>query len=69
MQDKTLTVSNDGTKPLDAARIFDRFYQGEKKEGSTGLGLALVKAVCRYYHLHLEYRFDDSRHYFSIIWP
>ncbi len=68
-QDKTLTVSNDGTKPLDAARIFDRFYQGEKKEDSTGLGLALVKAVCRYYHLHLEYRFDDGRHYFSIIWP
>ena len=37
--------------PLDAGRIFDRFYQGAKKEGSTGLGLAVVDAVCRLYGL------------------
>lgn len=69
MQDQTLTISNDGTKQLDATQIFNRFYQGEKKEGSTGLGLALVKAVCRYYHLNLEYRFNKDRHYFSVTWP
>lgn len=66
---RKLSVSNDGAQPLDADRIFDRFFQGEKKEGSTGLGLALVKAVCKYYHLGLEYRFDNGRHCFSITWP
>ena len=66
---RKLSVSNDGAQPLDADRIFDRFFQGEKKEGSTGLGLALVKAVCKYYHLGLEYRFDNGRHCFSVTWP
>lgn len=66
---RKLSVSNDGVQPLDADRIFDRFFQGEKKEGSTGLGLALVKAVCKYYHLGLEYRFDNGRHCFSVTWP
>lgn len=66
---RILSVSNDGAQPLDADRIFDRFFQGEKKEGSTGLGLALVKAVCKYYHLGLEYRFDNGRHCFSVTWP
>ena len=66
---RKLAVSNDGAQPLDADRIFDRFFQGEKKEGSTGLGLALVKAVCKYYHLGLEYRFDNGRHCFSVTWP
>ena len=65
---RKLSVSNDGSQPLDADRIFDRFFQGEKKEGSTGLGLALVKAVCKYYHLGLEYRFDNGRHCFSVTW-
>ena len=66
---RKLSVSNDGVQPLDADRIFDRFFQGEKKEGSTGLGLALVKAVYKYYHLGLEYRFDNGRHCFSVTWP
>ena len=64
----TLTVSNNGDTPLDAGRIFDRFYQGTKKEGSTGLGLALVSAICRYYGLSVEYRFEQRRHRFSIRW-
>lgn len=66
---KQLSISNDGRQPLDAEHIFDRFFQGEKKEGSTGLGLALVKAVCRYYGLQLEYRYVDGQHTFTVEWP
>ena len=34
---------------LDAARLFDRFYQGSesRSEGSGGLGLAIVAQLCR----------------------
>lgn len=64
----TLKIANDGDTPLDADHIFDRFYQGHKKEGSTGLGLALVKAVCRYYNLSIAYRFEDGKHCFFIDW-
>lgn len=63
-----LTVLNDGDGPLDGAHIFERFYQGSKREGSTGLGLALVDAVCRYYCMRVEYDFKDGSHLFSVIW-
>ena len=66
---RRLRVANDGEKPLDADRIFDRFYQGTKREGSTGLGLALAGAVARYYGLRLTYRFDGGRHIFEVVWP
>ena len=61
---RTLTIANDGDTPLDAEHIFDRFYQGNKKEGSTGLGLALVKAVCHYYNCGIAYRYTNGKHCF-----
>ena len=63
---RTLTISNAGEEPLDKEHIFERFYQAVRKEGSTGLGLALVAAVCRYYNLRLEYFFADGKHYFEV---
>ncbi len=66
---RTLVCENDGLAPLDADHIFDRFYQGTKKEGSTGLGLALVKAICRYYGLQLSYEFRNQKHRFTVTWP
>ena len=63
---RTLTISNAGEEPLDKEHIFERFYQAARKEGSTGLGLALVAAVCRYYNLRLEYFFADGKHHFEV---
>lgn len=63
---RTLRVSNTGGEPLDKEHIFERFYQAARKEGSTGLGLALVAAVCRYYNLRLEYFFADGKHNFEV---
>lgn len=62
-----LEVSNTGdAAPLDASQIFERFYQGHKHTGSTGLGLALVKAVCGLYGFALNYDYSDGYHKFSI---
>ena len=63
---RTLTINNAGEEPLDKEHIFERFYQAARKEGSTGLGLALVAAICRYYNLRLEYFFADGKHYFEV---
>ena len=64
---RRLTVANSGAGgPLDAGHIFDRFYQGAKKEGSTGLGLAVVDAVCRLYGLKIAYSHADGRHCFTV---
>lgn len=66
---RRLVVKNEGTEPLDAARIFERFYQGSKREGSTGLGLALVRAVCEAYGLLLTYQYGEGYHRFEVEWP
>lgn len=60
-------IRNTGEAPLDKDRIFERFYKEGKKEGSTGLGLALVDSICKAYRLHLSYRFEDGMHIFTII--
>lgn len=65
----TFEISNTGEKPLDRERIFERFYQGQKKEGSTGLGLALVDSICKANHLKIDYTYVENRHIFTISKP
>lgn len=67
---RSLEVTNDGASgPLDGARIFDRFYRATEKEGSSGLGLALVEAVCRLYGLRVSYDYVAGRHRFTVQFP
>ncbi len=66
IESDSLTVSNDGSEPLDSERIFERFYQGQSREGSSGLGLSLVEAVCRSYDFSVSYRFENHKHAFTI---
>lgn len=64
---RTLTVANTGepTK-LDENKIFERFYHSAGKKSSTGLGLALVKAICDLYGFDIKYTFDNGMHTFHI---
>lgn len=62
-----IVVSNSGDAPLDAERVFNRFYHGGKS-GSTGLGLALVNSICKYYNFKVGYRFEDNQHRFTVEW-
>ena len=63
----SICFSNTGTLvALDEKRVFERFYQGNKKEGSTGLGLAIANAVCRQFKLELKYVFKDGKHQFWV---
>ncbi|MBO1734235.1 MAG: two-component sensor histidine kinase [Coprobacter sp.] len=64
---KSLTICNTGAdKELDKEHIFERFYQGKKKEGSTGLGLAIAESICRLYGLHIRYYYEKGEHCFEI---
>lgn len=64
---RSLRVANSGAAgPLDAAHVFDRFYQGTKKEGSTGLGLSIAEAICRLSGLRIEYAYGDGMHSFTV---
>lgn len=63
----SLTFRNTGPdRSLDKNHIFDRFYQGSKKEGSTGLGLAIADSICRLLNLRLQYFFEQGEHCFKI---
>lgn len=41
-------------------------FQGKKREGSTGLGLAIARTICSEYQLKLDYRYYNSMHEFII---
>lgn len=61
------SISNTGAAtPLDKQRVFTRFYQTQKREGSTGLGLAITDSVARLYGFEAKYSFSEGYHTFSI---
>ena len=65
----TLEISNTGQSPLDSEHIFERFYKSGGREGSMGLGLAIVGAIQRYCNLEVRYTFEGGMHKFSVQWP
>lgn len=64
--ENSFSVSNSGQTALDSSKIFTRFYQGSKKEGSTGLGLALVYTICKSNNIKIMYQFKDKMHEFVV---
>ncbi|MFV0392275.1 MAG: histidine kinase dimerization/phospho-acceptor domain-containing protein [Paludibacteraceae bacterium] len=64
---KNISITNTGAaEALDSESVFERFYQKNKKEGSSGLGLALAKSVCKLYGMDICYRFLGEKHIFSL---
>ena len=56
----TLNISNTGNgKALDPQKIFSRFYKEATEQSSTGLGLAVVKAICKLYNFDLSYHYNN----------
>lgn len=63
----SITVLNTGDEEmLDETHLFERFRQGKtKKEGSTGLGLSIMAAICKTCRLQIRY-FYNGKHGFEI---
>ncbi|MGM9694983.1 MAG: sensor histidine kinase [Alloprevotella sp.] len=67
LENDRLSVSNaapDG-KPLDKSTLFRRF-SGSKGD-SHGLGLAIVRSICRFHGWTVDYDFLDGVHCFTVI--
>jgi signal transduction histidine kinase len=62
---KQLSIENDGGTALDEQIIFQRFYKSSTSTESTGLGLAIAKAVADVSQLKLEYHYP-GKHVFTI---
>lgn len=62
-----LTFINTGRDtPLDEHKVFTRFYKSETDQNSTGLGLAIAKAISDLYGFSLSYRFANAKHRFEV---
>lgn len=63
----SLVFSNTATSgALNPEYIFQRFYQGTRREGSVGLGLSLVESICKMYDLKISYSYENSFHHFIL---
>ncbi len=60
-------INNTGSSSaLDPKTIFNRFEKDQTKSQSTGLGLAVCKAICNSYGITLTYDFVEKEHCFAI---
>lgn len=67
LKNNTLSIGNTGiAEPLDESAIFQTFYKKGENTHSTGLGLAIAKAVCNEYGFRIGYHFIENQHVFSV---
>ncbi len=60
-------ISNSGTPlKISSDDIFKRFKKGTEDKERTGLGLEIVKKICDYYKIKIEYKYNNKKHTFSI---
>src|SRR5690554_571324 len=66
IEERALTVINTGKmEALDDKKIFERFYKQGSNGSSTGLGLAITKAITDLYGFKIAYSFN-CRHEFRV---
>ena len=62
----SFTISNQGEKAIkNPDKIFKRFYKEDQNQGSTGIGLAIVKKIADHYNFRTTYLFKDFKHNFT----
>lgn len=61
-------ITNPGEIAIKAKNLFSRFQSVQDTSQSSGLGLAISKAIADVYNIHISYNFDN-RHVFSLKFP
>src|SRR5690606_9061193 len=60
-----IEIANTGpAQPLDTDKMFARFYRSSENSTSTGLGLAVAKAITQLHRAELTYRYEGGLHRF-----
>ena len=65
--DSLLFENTGAPESLNRDYIFERFYHSSDNRQSSGLGLAVVKAICQRYGLRIDYAFNNGKHAFTIV--
>ncbi|RAJ79020.1 signal transduction histidine kinase [Chitinophaga dinghuensis] len=69
LEDKLLKVSNTGINiPLDAEKVFSRFYKSTVNNNNNGLGLSIVRQICISSQITPYYEYGEGRHHFIFRW-
>jgi len=56
----SFVIQNSGkAEPLNAQKLFNRFYKNTDSPGSTGLGLAIAKAIADLYQFRITYEYQQ----------
>jgi two-component system sensor histidine kinase QseC len=67
LNENSLSLKNYAANgPLNAGKIFQRFYKEEQSAESTGLGLAIVKEICVLAGFTIAYNYAYHEHEFTI---
>lgn len=67
LQENRILVANSGTAALVTKNLFKRFASAATDVPGTGLGLAIVEQICHRYGWKVDYRFEDGRHVFIVL--
>ena len=59
-------VSNSGTTALESSLLFKRFSKLSVENSGSGLGLSIVKRICKSQKWTVDYRFENNHHIFSV---
>ena len=65
--ERGMELANSGEEPLCVDRLFKRFAHSTRKQGSTGLGLAIAYSIAQASGLELSYRWEDGMHVFAVV--
>ena len=62
-----IMIGNSGKEnALNEKLIFNYFYKESNEQNSTGLGLVLIKTICKKNNLSIDYQFVERKHQFII---
>ncbi|MGV3585389.1 MAG: sensor histidine kinase [Adhaeribacter sp.] len=60
IDENSFVIQNSGKpEPLNSQKLFNRFYKNTDSPGSTGLGLAIAKAIADLYQFRITYEYQQ----------
>lgn len=68
LNESEMIIANTGLPPeVSTDELFERFKKGSHRTKTTGLGLALVKQICRLYNYSVNYEYSEGWHKVTVI--
>lgn len=61
-----LKICNTGEQALNQELLFKRFSRGSSNSSGSGIGLSIVKEICKFHGWKVSYKYKEQNHQFSI---